>query len=236
MMGLAALAAVLAIIHGVSRWAHVRTGGLFLADSGTWLNHQNSPALKLMLAVEQYSAVLAIWAAVAAIIVAYLAWGLPRLAFSSRQSRFSVLLEICVTILFALVILFLSGYACVVSGGQPLMIVGIPLAVQIIPILILGITLLISGIRALVALIKAFSPATVSSPKPLAISLASPSESTRTTTKPRTQSKPIGKASGVPRGTQPSPQRLKVTAVKPGANGKPGGASTGKAPRKGGTK
>lgn len=244
MMGLSALAAVLAIIHGVSRWAHVRTGGLFLADSGTWLNHQNSPALKLMLAVEQYSAVLAIWAAVGAIIAAYLAWGLPRLAFSGAQPRFSVLLETCVTILFALVILFLSGYACVVSGGQPLMIVGIPLAIQFIPILILGITLLVLGVRSLVLLLKALSDDSVSSPSPRPVISARPSQPTRTTAKPKpvaktaakSAAKTAAKTAGASRGTQPTPQRLKVTSVKPGTTGKPTIVPKGKTPRKGGAK
>lgn len=238
MMGLSALAAVLAIIHGVSRWAHVGKGGLFLAAPETWLNHQNSPALKLMLAVEQYSAVLAVWVAAAAIIAAYLAWGLPRIAFTGVQPRFSVLLETLATILFALVILFLGGYACFVSGNQPLMIVGVPLAVQFIPILILGITFLVLGVRSLVVLLKAFSEDSASSPSPQPVTSARPSQATRTTAKPKTAVKTSAKtaAKGAARGAQPAPQRLKVTPVKPGAIRKPGTGTKGKAPRKGGAK
>lgn len=244
MMVLSALAAVLAIIHGVTRWAHLGKGGLFLAAPETWLNHQNSPALKLMLAVEQYAAVLAVWAAMAAIIGAYLAWGLPRLAFSGAQPRFSVLLESLATILFALVILFLGGYACFVSGGQPLMIVGIPLAIQFIPILILGITLLVLGVRSLVLLLKALSDDSVSSPAPRPVMSARPTQSTRTTAKPKpvaktaakSAAKTAAKTAGASRGTQPAPQRLKVTSVKPGTTGKPTIVPKGKTPRKGGTK
>lgn len=244
MMVLSALAAVLAIIHGVTRWAHLGKGGLFLAAPETWLNHQNSPALKLMLAVEQYAAVLAVWAAVAAIIGAYLAWGLPRLAFSGAQPRFSVLLETLATILFALVILFLGGYACFVSGGQPLMIVGIPLAIQFIPILILGITLLVLGIRSLVLLLKALSDDSASLPSPRPVMSTRPSQPTRTTAKPKpsaqtaakTAAKTATKTAGASRGTQPAPQRLKVTSVKPGTTGKPTIVPKGKTPRKGGTK
>lgn len=244
MMVLSALAAVLAIIHGVTRWAHLGKGGLFLAAPETWLNHQNSPALKLMLAVEQYAAVLAVWAAVAAIIGAYLAWGLPRLAFSGAQPRFSVLLESLATILFALVILFLGGYACLVSGGQPLMIVGIPLAIQFIPILILGITLLVLGVRSLVLLLKALSDDSVSSPSPRPVMSARPSQPTRTTAKPKpvaqaaakSAAKTAVKTAGASRGTQPAPQRLKVTSVKPGTTGKPTIVPKGKTPRKGGAK
>lgn len=244
MMVLSALAAVLAIIHGVTRWAHLGKGGLFLAAPETWLNHQNSPALKLMLAVEQYAAVLAVWAAVAAIIGAYLAWGLPRLDFSGAQPRFSVLLETLATILFALVILFLGGYACFVSGGQPLMIVGIPLAIQFIPILILGITLLVLGIRSLVLLLKALSDDSASLPSPRPVMSTRPSQTTRTTTKPKpsaqtaakTAAKTATKTTGTSRGTQPAPQRLKVTSVKPGTTGKPTIVPKGKTPRKGGAK
>lgn len=244
MMVLSALAAVLAIIHGVTRWAHLGKGGLFLAAPETWLNHQNSPALKLMLAVEQYAAVLAVWAAVAAIIGAYLAWGLPRLAFSGAQPRFSVLLESLATILFALVILFLGGYACFVSGGQPLMIVGIPLAIQFIPILILGITLLVLGIRSLVLLLKALSDDSASLPSPRPVMSTRPSQTTRTTTKPKpsaqtaakSAAKTAAKTAGTSRGTQPAPQRLKVTSVKPGTTGKPTIVPKGKTPRKGGAK
>lgn len=244
MMVLSALAVVLAIIHGVTRWAHLGKGGLFLAAPETWLNHQNSPALKLMLAVEQYAAVLAVWAAVAAIIGAYLAWGLPRLAFSGAQPRFSVLLESLATILFALVILFLGGYACFVSGGQPLMIVGIPLAIQFIPILILGITLLVLGIRSLVLLLKALSDDSASSPSPRPVMSTRPSQPTRTTAKPKpaaktaakSAAKTAAKTAGTSRGTQPAPQRLKVTSVNPGTTGKPTIVPKGKTPRKGGTK
>lgn len=233
-MVLSALAAVLAIIHGVSRWAHVGKGGLFLAAPETWLNHQNSPALKLMLAAEQYSAVLAVWVAAAAIIAAYLAWGLPRIAFTGVQPRFSVLLETLATILFALVILFLGGYACFVSGNQPLMIVGIPLAVQFIPILILGIIFLVLGVRSLVVLLKAFSEDSASSPSPQPAKSPRSSQATRTTAKPKTTAKTAAK--GAARGAQPAPQRLKVTPVKPGATRKPGTGTKGKAPRKGGAK
>ena len=248
MMVLSALATVLAIIHGVTRWAHLGKGGLFLAAPETWLNHQNSPALKLMLAVEQYAAVLAVWAAVAAIIGAYLAWGLPRLGFSGAQPRFSVLLESLATILFALVILFLGGYACFASGGQPLMIVGIPLAIQFIPILILGITLLVLGVRSLVLLLKALSDDSVSSPAPRPVMSTRPSQPTRTTVKPKPATKPAtktaaksaaktaAKTAGASRGTQPAPQRLKVTSVKPGTTGKPAIVPKGKTPRKGGAK
>lgn len=244
MMLLSALAAALAIIHGVTRWAYLGKGGLFLAAPETWLNHQNSPALKLMLAVEQYAAVLAVWAAVAAIIGAYLAWGLPRLGFSGAQPRFSVLLESLATILFALVILFLGGYACFASGGQPLMIVGIPLAIQFIPILILGITLLVFGIRSLVLLLKAFSDDSVSSPSLRPAMSARPSQPTRTTAKPKPATKTTAKSSaktatktaGASRGTQPAPQRLKVTSVKPGTTGKPAIVPKGKTPQKGGAK
>lgn len=244
MMVLSALATVLAIIHGVTRWAHLGKGGLFLAAPETWLNHQNSPALKLMLAVEQYAAVLAVWAAVAAIIGAYLAWGLPRLGFSGAQPRFSVLLESLATILFALVILFLGGYACFASGGQPLMIVGIPLAIQFIPILILGITLLVLGVRSLVLLLKALSDDSVSSPAPRPVMSTRPSQPTRTTVKPKpatktaakSAAKTAAKTAGASRGTQPAPQRLKVTSVKPGTTGKPAIVPKGKTPRKGGAK
>lgn len=244
MMVLSALAVVLAIIHGVTRWAHLGKGGLFLAAPETWLNHQNSPALKLMLAVEQYAAVLAVWAAVAAIIGAYLAWGLPRLGFSGAQPRFSVLLESLATILFALVILFLGGYACFASGGQPLMIVGIPLAIQFIPILILGITLLVLGVRSLVLLLKALSDDSVSSPAPRPVMSTRPSQPTRTTVKPKpvaktaakSAAKTAAKTAGASRGTQPAPQRLKVTSVKPGTTGKPTIVPKGKTPRKGGAK
>lgn len=244
MMLLSALATVLAIIHGVTRWAHLGKGGLFLAAPETWLNHQNSPALKLMLAVEQYAAVLAVWAAVAAIIGAYLAWGLPRLGFSGAQPRFSVLLESLATILFALVILFLGGYACFASGGQPLMIVGIPLAIQFIPILILGITLLVLGVRSLVLLLKAFSDDSVSSPSLRPVMSTRPSQPMRTTAKPKpvaktaakSAAKTAAKTAGASRGTQPAPQRLKVTSVKPGTTGKPTIVPKGKTPRKGGAK
>lgn len=223
MVLISALLALIALLHGAGRIAVLGLGGLKLPMSSKWVGFEGDPAKTLTLAAEQWSGILSVWATYLALVVALIAWGLPRLGRPEERTSLQLLISDTATTLFALVATAVTVVSVPNTATQPMMVIGVPLVVAVIPAFLGCLGILIVAIRALTASIKVFlaeQDARPKKPKSAKPAKAAKPAQTPKPAKVKKTTKPTGKpvASG--------PQKVRINAagkVQPVAPRKPKG-------------
>lgn len=148
-LGVAAVGAILTSLHLVGRVSYLGPGGLKLPSPEVWFGYQDSPAILLMLAAEQFSGILGAWVAYLTLAAALFTLGMARIGNPDQRTSLQELIESAALVLFGLFLTLLSAVSLVSSADQKMMIVGIPMSLVLLPALAFGIVALVSGARRL---------------------------------------------------------------------------------------
>lgn len=146
-VALSALLVALVLLHGVSKIMVLGGGGFRLPSPEVWLGFQQDSTKTAFLASEQWGGILSIWIIYGALVVALIAWGLPRLGNPEERTSLQSLIGAVAAILFSLLVVIIGIATAAGVSKQNILIISIPMVLVALPPILGGFGILVVSLR-----------------------------------------------------------------------------------------